>query len=184
MKSNSLSTLEEISSYRRSHPAACLIVDTNTLLLFLIGNFDKDYLKECPLMLDNGKCYTEKHFDLIQKIVSIFINKIYITPHILSEVNMLTRKKIKAGGKIKDFFEKIVKQLEKCNEEQVGMEVILRNGGLIKFGFTDISLVEAASKNEWAIITDEIQLYITYNEKLPVIYFSSVVASEIDKVSL
>jgi rRNA-processing protein FCF1 len=178
---NNLSTINEISSYRRTNPAASLIIDTNILLLFFIGIFDPCYLKECPLMTDNGKNYTKNHFELMKKILEIFLNKIIITPHVLSEINMLSRKRVKPESRMNSLFAKIIQQLERCREEHVELKIILENGGILKFGFTDISLIEAAKKNKWAILTDELNLYVAYRESIAIIYFSSIVANEIYK---
>lgn len=181
---NSLSTLDEISYYRRTNPAASLIIDTNILFLFFIGVFNCDYLKECPLITDNGKNYTTEHFELMKKILSIFLYKIIITPHIVSEINMLSRKRIKPETKMNEVFSKMVQQLENCQEEQVELKIILKNGGVLKFGFTDISLIEAATKNKWVILTDEFELYSTYYTNVPIVYFNTVVANEIQGASI
>lgn len=184
MQTNNLSTIEEISRYRLSHSEAYLIIDTNVLLLFLIGVFDPDYLKNCPLMMENGKNYCKEHFVLMEKILKIFTYKITITPHILAEINMLSRKRIKPETRMKSLFSKIIQQLESCREEQVEMKIILKNGGVLKFGFADISLVEVASKNKWIILTDEFELYSIYRENIPIMYFTNLVANEIYKASL
>jgi len=184
MRRNNLSTLDEISHYRRSHPAANLIIDTNVLLLFFIGVFDSNYLAECPLMTDNGRNYCEEHFKLMEKILGLFIDKVIITPHVLSEINMLSRTRIKPKTRMNDFFLKLIQRLERCKEEQIGLKIILKNGGVLEFGFTDISLIEVATKNSWVIITDDFDLYRTYKEKIPVIYFNNIVANNLCKVSL
>lgn len=182
MSINNLSTLDEISSYRRTNHAASLIIDTNILLLFFIGIYDRDYLDSCPLMTENGKRYRREHFELMEKVLKIFLNKIVITPHVLSEINMLSRKRVKPEARMTSLFIKITQQLEKCREEHVELKIILSNGGVLKFGFTDISLIEAANKNKWAILTDELPLYSNYRESVPIIYFSNLVASEIYNV--
>lgn len=133
-------------------------------------------------MTDNGKNYNREHFELMQKVLSLFLHQVTLTPHILSEINMLSRKRIKPGIKIDDFFKKIIEELKKCHEQQVEMEMILKNGGVIKFGFTDISLIEAATKNNGIILTDEFNLYQTYSEQIPVIYFSNIVAHELYRI--
>jgi|GEM_PF-4361455 len=92
---NTLSNLEEIAIFRRNYHAAKLIIDTNTLLLLFVGTYDLNYLSSCPLMTDNGKNYKSRDFDVLKKIIQIFVGNVVITPHVLSEVNMLVRKRIK-----------------------------------------------------------------------------------------
>ena len=179
---NNLSTLNEIKQYRRINPAANLVIDTNILLLFFIGIFNSDYLSECSLMTENGKNYRKEHFELMEEILKIFLYRVIITPHVLSEINMLSRKRIKPESRMNSLFENIIQQLKKCQEEHIELEIILKNGGVLKFGFTDISLIEVAKKKKWAILTDEFDLYRSYKKEVPIIYFSTMVASEMFKV--
>ena len=73
MKVNNLYTLEGISDYRSKNTGTCLIIDTNIFLLFLIGMYDEEYLKDCSLMKENGKQYSKGHFELMKKILDIFL---------------------------------------------------------------------------------------------------------------
>ena len=178
---NRLYSLQDITSFCLSKPDAKLIVDTNIFLLLFIGIYDPEYLKRCPLMTGNGKNYEKKHFDLMLEILGRFRNNIVITPHILSEINMLSRRDIKTPH-FDAYFTKMVKKLENCKEHLVELGALLKSGGIREFGFADISLVEAAREKKWAILTDEFDLYRTFNEHVPIIYFSAVVAQEIQKV--
>ncbi len=173
---NNLSSLDEISRYRSSHPESHLIVDTSALLLFFIGIYDTDYLDGCPLFTENGKFYKKEHFELIKKILNRFPDKIIITPHVLSEINMLSKKI--DPHKRNDYFIKLILELQKYKEDCIDLKVLLKNGGVIKFGFTDISLVEVAEKKKWIVLTDDMQFYIAFNNTVPMISFNKVVAME------
>ncbi len=173
---NSLSSLDEIERYHSNHPEANLIVDTSALLLFLVGVYDPSYVESCPLLTENNKYYRREHFELIKKILQRFPDKIIITPHVLSEVNMLSKKIGK--DKRQDYFVKIIEELKKHNEHCIPLKVLLGNGAVIQFGFTDVSLVETADKNKWIVLTDDLPLYIAFNGKVPMINFNSVVAME------
>ncbi len=179
MQSRNLYTLSGIGQYRSSRPDTHLIVDTNVFLLYLIGSYDKQFLGQCSLMKDNGKYYGEKHFDLIKKIFEIFLYNLVITPHILSEINMLARQIKPKPPEFDQYFLRIVKELEKCIESNVELRVLCKDGAIAKFGFADISLIESAKSRNWAILTDEFALQKNYGEKLPVIFFSNVVANEL-----
>jgi len=133
-------------------------------------------------MKENGKFYGVEHFELMQKIFQRFLNKLVITPHILSEINMLSRK-VKEPH-FSAYFSKVVEQLQKCREETIELKVILKNGHtrLIQFGFTDIALVELAKREKWAILTDEFDMYRIFSQIIPVINFSNVATREIYRV--
>ncbi len=182
MQNNNLSSLDGIALYRSKNLESHLIVDTNVLLLFLVGIYDPNYLKDCPLTKKMGKVYDEKHFNLVKKIIEHFLYKVIITPHILSEVNMLSRTGIKPKSLLNDYFLNLINELKKWKEDTVELKILLRKGSVIEFGFTDISLIEMAKENEnnnWIILTDDFNLYRNFIEKVPIIYFSSVVANDI-----
>jgi hypothetical protein len=173
---NNLSTLEEISRFCSSHSEAHLIVDTSALVLFLVGIYNPDYIKICPLLTENGKFYDKQHFELIKKVIARFPNKIIITPHVLAEVNMLSKKV--ATDKRTAYFLKMISELKNHKEHCVPMKLLLENGAIIEFGFTDVSLAETANQNKWIILTDDLPFFIAFNEKIPMISFSRMVAAQ------
>lgn len=178
--SSNLYNLKEIERYCSKRNEAHLILDTNVLLLFLVGIYNVNYLKDCPLMTDGKKVYDKRHFELIEKIIKRFPNKIVITPHIISEVNMLSRIHIKPENRLKDYFTKLIKQLENCKEHLIALKILLNSGGVIEFGITDISLIEAAKQNKWLILTNDSGLYYKFADYGFIIYFDTIVANEID----
>jgi rRNA-processing protein FCF1 len=178
MPSN-LSTLKEIELYHLKRNEVHLILDTNVLLLFLVGIYDVNYLKDCPLMTDGNKVYNKEHFELVEKIIKQFPNKIVVTPHIISEMNMLSRTRIKPEDRLRDYFTKLIKQLENYKEHLIALKVLLNSGGIIEFGVTDISLIEAAKQNKWLILTNDSNLYYRFAEYGFIIYFDTIVANEI-----
>lgn len=178
MPSN-LSTLKEIELYHFQRNEAHLILDTNVLLLFLVGAYDPNYIKDCPLMKEGNKVYEVQHFELVKKIIERFPNKIVVTPHIISEVNMLSQINIKPKDRLGDYFMNLIKQLESYKEHLVALKILLNSGGVVEFGITDISLIEAAKQNKWLILTDDSGLYYKFAEYGFVMYFNTIVANEI-----
>jgi hypothetical protein len=180
MHNNNLFTLEGIKKYRLKHTDSYLLVDTNIFLLFLIGTYDEKFLKECTLMKNNGKCYEKKHFDLLKKILSIFVHKVAITPHIVSEISMLSRiHKPSDQKKFSEYFTKIIKEIERCVEHHITLSIITNNGALVDFGFADVSLIESAKEKKSVVLTDEFEIQRVFGEDLPVIYFTNVVANQL-----
>lgn len=183
LQSNSLSSLDEITLYRSKHLESHLIVDTNVLLLFLVGIYNQNYLKDCPMIRDMGKDYGAEHFKLVEEIIKRFLYKVVITPHILSEVNMLSHTRIKPKElHLHNYLSSLIRELEKWKEHTIGMKMLLEDGAIMEFGFTDISLVKIAEENKenkWTILTDDLPLYANFISKIPIIYFGSVVTNEI-----
>lgn len=158
---------------------AHLVVDTNILLLLFIGLYDTEYITDCPLMTENGKNYTREHFALLKKILERFVNKIVITPQVLSEIYTHSHR-IKPKDKFYNYFLKVIEKLKECKENHVDLEFLLRDTEkIIEFGFTDMSIVETANKNKWVILTDEFEMYRVFNTKVDIISFSKVASNEI-----
>ncbi len=180
---NYLSTLEEIKKFRRNNLAANLIIDTNILLLLFVGVYNLDYLPSCPLFKDSGHHYTSRHFELLSNISKIFLGKVVITPHILSEINSLSRNRIISPHR-DPHFQKMIEQLAKIFERSISLNKLLSNLGLMKFGFTDMSIIELAKENKnenWVILTNEFELYRNFHEVVPMISFSQVEYNELSK---
>jgi rRNA-processing protein FCF1 len=172
---NRLSTLDEIGRYCSSHPGANLVVDTSALLLFLVGIYSPDYIGECPFFTENGKFYRKEDFELVWEIFKRFPNKIVVTPHVVSEINMLSKKIGK--DRRSDYFRKVIQELERHKERCIPLKILLKNGAIIEFGFTDMSLIEIAEQNQWMILTDDLPLYMAFNSKVPMINLNSVIAA-------
>ena len=149
--------------------------------LLLIGIYDKNYLEHCQLMKRNSKNYTKEHFELLQQILNCFLNRIIITPQILAEIYSLSHTELDKSDKQKfsDYFTKAIEKLKSCQEHYIPLNVLIKNTGIIiKFGFTDVSIIEAAREKKSVILTDDFRLYATLQDKVPVIYFSSIVANK------
>lgn len=176
-----MNSFQEIEYYRGRYPEACLLIDTNILLLYLVGVYDPTYVKSCPLMTNNNRNYDERHFGLLKNILTYFTGKLYITPHVLPEIWSLSDKHIKRGEmEFERYFKSVLKELQACHEYNVGITTLITRGAeIIKFGFTDTGLVVAAQANGWCILTDEGRLHRTYEETLAMIYFQGVVAREL-----
>ena len=62
-----------------------LLIDTNILLLFFVGLYDRSWVER----FKRTRRYTAQDFDLLMEIVLRF-DRIITTPHILSEVSNLS----------------------------------------------------------------------------------------------
>lgn len=178
---NYLGSLDEISNYRFNRPDTSLVIDTNVLLLLLIGIHDETTIAKCSLMTNNGKNYREKEFKLLTEIIKRFSNKVIITPETLSEIYSLSHKHIKDCFYI--YLAKAIETLKTYDEKHIPFSVILKNQAVLQFGFTDISIVEIAKITGATILTDEFDMYeLCCAIKIPIIKFEHVIASEIYKI--
>jgi hypothetical protein len=166
--------LKEIEKYIIRDKPEGLIVDTNLLILFLIGKYDAEFIERCALTCNNN--YLKEDYELLYKIMKLF-KKIIITPYIIAEISNLSKSKIK-DEKLINYFKVFVEFLgaPSIEEKNVGMEKFLgiEIGYMGKFGFTDMAICELSKSNNLAIITDDGPFYYFFNTKIPVIKFEVI----------
>ena len=157
-----------------------MIVDTNVLLLLLVGLYDPLEIRNCA----KTQRYSQDDFKLLKKILERFDCQIVLTPQILVEVYRHARD-VFSREKLGKFLLGIVKKFKDCSEQHVGFNVLMENEDvLIRFGFTDISIIEAAKQLDAVVITDELDMYVNFYTVVPVIKFDVVAAHDIGKVPL
>lgn len=127
-----------------------LIIDTNLLLLFVIGIIDDGrYIKKSNRLSD----FDEDDFQKITRVIGFF-NEVYITPYIATEVSNL----IDLDGDVRDeifikfrlLIEKLIKVVNVNLIEDMDGQTFLR------YGLTDNSLISLVS--EYFILTNDSRL--------------------------
>ena len=87
-----------------------IVVDTNLLLLLLVGLYDKSLIKD----FKRTQKYDIDDFDRLRIVIYYCKNRIYTTPNILTEITNLTDS-INADGAFFEFIYKFVTQLMENN---------------------------------------------------------------------
>jgi hypothetical protein len=165
-------SIRDIQAFCYKYGKKSLIIDTNILLLFFVGVFNKDYINKCSLTA--GK-YTPEDFDLLIKIISYFKPEIIITPQILAEISNHSKTSIK-DPHFSNYFNIVVNRLKAYKEHHIALQKIigLDIKILSNFGFTDMSIAETAKELESAILTDDYRLYAYCYKTSPSIKFSYI----------
>ncbi len=126
-----------------------LLVDTNLLVLFLIGLYDQ------KLMRSNKRTssYSIEDFEYVQTYIAN-ASKVYVTPSILTEVSNLTDR---IGEKNEPFFDvfKKVFSSKKQFEIYIPKEKILGYHFLRYVGVADASLYLVAVETKCQVLTDD-----------------------------
>ena len=145
-----------------------IIVDTNLLILFLIGIYDSRYISKFKITCK----YSEEDFKILKDIVKGF-KKIIITPHIVAELSNLSMKI--PENRLKEYFKYFIEILKKSDEINIDKNSILLNKYIDKIGVTDVGIMLASENNEFLFITDDFQLAnISFSKGLPVINFNHI----------
>ena len=133
-----------------NHPKP-LVIDTSPLLLLLIGAYDKNMIKK----FGRTEKYTESDFDiLVQFLVT---RKVYVTAGVLAEVSHFAEEL--KDNRFQELIDRNMENLRKMGECHIGKDIIIENVDFKRFGFTDTSILLAAKKNDWEILTDDHPLF-------------------------
>ena len=132
-----------------------IIIDTNLLILFIVGKYDILYIEKCNRVKD--KKYTVDDYKFINNLLSLFY-KIYVTPHVLAELSNLSFKDIKDQAFL-EYFEYVLKIIKATLEVHISKDIILDIPMFKKFGFADTSIFELATKENLPVITDDLKLH-------------------------
>jgi rRNA-processing protein FCF1 len=172
-------SLSDIEKYRKTFGVCDLIIDTNILLLLVVGLLDKDFVSDCDLT----SIYGPDDFDLLLGVIKFFKKKLIITPQIVAELSNLSVNKLKGHvyhkNKYHIYLTRTIEKLKNCDERLVPLTDLLGSSFNFRMihdiGFTDVSIIELAKlmAKRTAIITDDQGLYDrAFASKIPVIKFS------------
>jgi hypothetical protein len=136
-----------IDKYRRKG----VLVDTNILLLYVVGSFDREIIPE----FKHTNNYTVEDFDAAVLVIESFDTRA-TTPNVLTEVSNLTgHLSDHLKGSCFDFFAQGITLL---NEHYLLSGEISANPEFRRFGLTDAGIVRLA-KNKYLVLTDDLPLY-------------------------
>jgi hypothetical protein len=123
-----------------------LLIDTNLLLLYIIGSFNIELIRE----FRRTSHFTIDDFYLISDFIELFESKI-TTPHILTEVSNLIGNKPNLKALLKIY----ISNSDEKSQESIK---VVQNDAFIKFGITDAAIIEV-SKNSHLVMTDDNPFY-------------------------
>ncbi len=129
-----------------------IIIDTCLFLALIFGNNHK----------------RTKNLDNILPILSIIVtyctsqqSQIIITPHILAELSNLTVNRSKdIDNEDKKNINALINKVKESTEAFIAKNDILNNHATHFLGFTDVSIIEAARKYEYGVLTQDAKLYL------------------------
>lgn len=126
------------------------IIDSNLLVLFIIGSVDDGfYIKKSKRLTD----FTKDDYEIVADIIQKEAKKVAITPYIAAEVSNLIDLTGYARNKAIEFARLIFSsftQIQSSIEDDVQGETFLR------FGITDNSLIQLV--NDYIIFTNDKKL--------------------------
>lgn len=136
----------------KKHRLSGVLLDTNLLLLYLIGSFDLTLIKS----FKRTAMYTEQEFQWLDEFTRKF-SKIVVTPQILAETwNFLE----KLGEKtLHEIVKKLLSKLFILEEKYTHKDELLNLTGFRYLGITDASVICAAKQLNCLVLTDDLRAY-------------------------
>jgi len=131
-----------------------LLIDTNLLLLLLVGLFDENEIGK----VKRTEKYTVADFNKLKNLLNHFQTNFLINTNILTELcNLSDSFNNKTDLKFFIFLESIIKT---WNEDvQKSSDIIQKDkSAFYKFGMTDASISQLAEQNT-LVVTDDLKLY-------------------------
>ena len=108
------------------HRGSGLVVDTNLLLLFLIGRTNKNRISR----FKRTQAYTIEDFDLLDRFMAEF-KTLITTPHVLTEVSNLGKLQGQDREDIRAWF---VRMIEASGEHFDESRMLVNEGGFHRLG--------------------------------------------------
>jgi len=145
-----------------------ILIDTNLLLLLLIGIFDRELIKK----FKRTQIFEKTDFDNLTLIISRCNNQLYTTPNILTELTNLTD----TVNKDFRFFKFLHVFMDNFIEINSASQAIMSNSNVafLKLGLTDASIMDMASE-DILILTVDLDLYhLIASHSKPVINYNHV----------
>ncbi|HUK18157.1 MAG TPA: hypothetical protein VLW65_17145 [Bryobacteraceae bacterium] len=136
----------------QKHHAKGVLVDTNLLILFLVGTVNKRRIPEFKRTQD----FTIEDFELVLRLVEWF-GKVVATPHILSQVSDLAVLRGRELHAIRCLLRSTVEQIEEIydpSSQLVTGEVFER------LGLTDAAIAAVCSRGK-LVLTADVELQLT-----------------------
>ncbi|MBA2377318.1 MAG: hypothetical protein H0V75_14535 [Rubrobacter sp.] len=134
------------------HRRGGVLVDTNLLLLFYVGSYERSLVERFPRTADR---FVSEDFDTLNGVLGGF-EKVVTTPYILTETSNLLGQ---LGGRAKTgCFELFARSIPELRENHISGADLARKPTFVKLGITDTSIIEVAAA-PYLVLTDDFRLY-------------------------
>ena len=161
-------TLAEVDSRFAKYRNKGLLIDTNLLLLYLIGEIDPRLIPA----FNRTRQFVTEDFTSLKRIVSFF-SRLITLPGILTEVSNLAGSDLKGDWR-DHFFAKFAGNIPLLTEEHVQSAQACATTAFSKFGLTDSAIILACKDQYLAITTDAALAGYMERNQLDVINFNNI----------
>jgi len=152
------------------HQNGIVLVDTNLLLLYLVGKADPRII---PRFMRTQK-YTIEDFQLLSKLLETFFRALVTTPNVLTEVSNLVTKL--SENERPGFFDQMKRSVAILDETYCPSRTAVEDRNYRTFGLTDATILSI--RPDVLVLTDDLPLYQLLSSRgRDVINFNHIIAS-------
>lgn len=145
-------TVDWIRQRIQQYASRGVLLDTNLLLLYLIGSFDRAHVER----FKRTKVYSLEDFDLLTSVVQQF-HRLVTTPNILTEVSNLAGQL--GEPKKSQYFRAFSLEIDKLAEVYVESRAVSQSDHFPQLGLADAVTMSFVDR-PFLIMTDDLALYI------------------------
>lgn len=147
-----------------------IVIDTNLLLLILVGSIDE----ECIGKIKGTKMFSKGDFRTLIEVLDPF-KRYIITPNVLTEISNLV-------GKEKDYykrqiFSKLIEMmsLNSFEEKVIESKNVIMENSFCYLGLTDVGIIKLAERDSYGVITKDYKLCEELDKNgIPVLNFTKL----------
>lgn len=140
-----------VTGLLRKHRGTGLLIDTNILLMLLIGTYDRGMIAQ----FKRTKQYTVEDYSLAMDVIQR-VNPIITLPSVLAEVSNLAGQFVTKHSRI-ECFAVFARQTELLKERQIASIDAARTDEFRRFGLTDAAILQVA-RTGCLVLTDDFRL--------------------------
>jgi hypothetical protein len=136
----------------RRHQAKGVLVDTNLLVLYLVGSVNRRRVTD----FKRTAAFSIEDFDLLGRLIAWF-GKLMVTPHVLSQVSDLTKLQGKELAQLRSLFKELVETMEETFDES---RILVTHPVFARLGLADAAIAKVCSRGILVLTTD-VELYLS-----------------------
>lgn len=140
----------DIGDLIRDHQLTGVLIDTNILLLHVVGSADRKRISK----FKRTKQFTIGDFDLLQKLLACFSRRV-TTPSVLTEVSNFASQLEEPGRA--NCLNRLAEEIQTLEEQFEPSSELADDEDFCKIGLTDTS-IKSVARNHLLVLTDDYQL--------------------------
>lgn len=148
--------MNQVDELISKHRANGLLIDTNLLVLYLVGKTNKNRIPT----FKRTQQYAVEDFELLERLIANFATLV-ATPHVLTEASNLSDLHSDELRVLRGLFKHTVGQMREFYDES---RTIVADASFVRLGLADAAIATLC-RTSMLVLTDDLQLHITLQNR-------------------